>query len=299
MVKKKRTQRLAMGGYTSRYLRWIYRSCLAIMSALLWSQPAGASGPGWMCPAGETGVSQSAENPQVWIEKPTVELLAGTSFELRIHAGTEQAPVRSLFGLSFELHYSSDDFIEFLPPVQAQAGDFLQPNVYTFTRYEKNQKVLYLAVSRKRGAAGQSGHGVVLSLPMRFADNAPPGWEVCFKIASVTANDSAGTRLAVDPGPTRCIHVLEPHIDVIPNPFTPNGDGFNDRIRFKRDGGIPDPWVILIMDRTGRLIRRFTHGQDTWDGRDEKGRPMLPGVYLYHIRDGNRTVRRGLIGLIR
>lgn len=268
--------------------------------SVIWTSPdaiAGEKSAGCGCATGEgAGIQAGA---QLWIEPPNIKFLAGADFVLRFHVGNAGAPVQSLFGLSFELRYSDDKYLEFVQPVEAQAGDFLQPDIYTFTRHEPENKVFYLAVSRKRGAAGKNGDGVVLTLPVKIADNAPPGWKVCFVVNSVSANDSVGAALQVEAGPQMCIEVEEPAIDVVPNPFTPNGDGFNDRTEFKRDGGIPSDWQILIMDRSGRVIRRLTNGQDKWDGRDEDGRPALTDAYLYTIRDGDRVVLRGVLGIIR
>ncbi len=251
------------------------------------------------CTSGETSVAGMSGNPQLWMEKPQVELLAGTAFELRFHVGEPNNPVRGLFGISFELRYSDDQYLEFAQPTEIVKGAFLLPDVYTFIRHEQDRKVISLAVSRKRGAQGQSGDGVILRLPLKLADEAPAGWQVCFQVSNITANDSVGNRIEIDAGPILCLKVIAPEIDVVPNPFTPNGDGFNDRVRFKRDGGIPPDWVILIMDRSGRIIRRLTDGRDVWDGRDAQGRPMLPGAYLYSIRKGDRVIRSGLLGLIR
>lgn len=250
-------------------------------------------------PLGDGEAKALSGTPQVWVEPPGVDFLAGTPFELRFHAGTPAEPVSRLFGLAFEVHYTKDEFIEFVQPVQAAEGDFLLPDVYTFTRHEPERKTLYLAVSRKRGAPGRSGEGVVLSLPIKIADDAPPDWEVCFEIRNVAANDSAGNVVPMRAGPTFCIKVVEPLIEVIPNPMTPNGDGQNDETEFRRDGGLPNHWVILIMDRAGRVIRRLTDGERFWDGRNESGQLMFPGVYLYLIKDNDRIVKRGLLGIIR
>ncbi len=237
--------------------------------------------------------------PKLTLQKPDLEYLAGTPFELQVIVGAADSPVRSLFGISFELHYSSGQYLEFVPPVEGRPGPFLQPDIYTFTRHEPENKVLYLAVSRKRGAAGQNGFGLLLSLALRLADDAPEGWEVCFEIKNITANDSVGNPIDVQPGPPLCVKVIEPAVEVVPNPFTPNGDGFNDNTKFKRDGGIPRDWVIYIMDRAGRTVRKLQNGQDTWDGRHQNGYPMEPGIYLYTIRSGKRIIRRGLIGIVR
>ncbi|MFQ5706106.1 MAG: gliding motility-associated C-terminal domain-containing protein [bacterium] len=246
----------------------------------------------------EQASKQSNAAATVWIDDSQTQLVEGTQFDVNILIGTELAPVTGLFGLSFELHYSDDKYFEFIDPVEAVSGAFLEPDTYTFTRHEPENKVFFLAVSRKRGAAGQSGYGLVLSLTIQLKQDVPVGWQTCFEITNVSANDSVGASIAVEAGSEVCFNAEEPAIEVIPNPFTPNGDGSNDAVEFKREGGIPEDWTILIMDRAGRIIRRLTGGQDFWDGHDQQGRLMLPGTYLYTVNDHSRLAKRGLLWLI-
>ncbi len=94
-------------------------------------------------------------------------------------------------------------------------------------------------------------------------------------------------------------------VKATPNPFTPNNDGINDitNIEFFL-GNIGEPRAdigtqlrtlsIKIYDLTGRLIRdlydsktgAFAFISDngiTWDGRDNSGKIVRPGLYLYQI----------------
>ncbi len=73
--------------------------------------------------------------------------------------------------------------------------------------------------------------------------------------------------------------------------FTPNGDGVNDELTLsfvllKADSVEPH---IQILDMAGRVVARLS-GESTgpsrrfvWDGRNEAGQPVAPGVYLYRI----------------
>lgn len=91
----------------------------------------------------------------------------------------------------------------------------------------------------------------------------------------------------------------EPVFEVAPNPFTPNGDGFNDRIEFRQGTELPQAWTISIMDRAGRTIKNLKQGERFWNGKDEAGQVMLPGCYLYVVSNGSRAIHRGFIQLIR
>lgn len=67
----------------------------------------------------------------------------------------------------------------------------------------------------------------------------------------------------------------------IPNSFTPNDDGFNDR------WSIPDliPYDrarLLVYDRWGQIVFRSTGYPQAWDGT-RNGKPVPAGAYYYTI----------------
>lgn len=90
-----------------------------------------------------------------------------------------------------------------------------------------------------------------------------------------------------------------------PNPFTPNGDGRNDETNFQFFlGNIGEPGeyiggqtrklTVKIYDLTGRMVRDLYDSYDkaaafisdnsiSWDGKDNSGKTVKPGVYLYQI----------------
>lgn len=101
------------------------------------------------------------------------------------------------------------------------------------------------------------------------------------------------------PAPPEEPPVAEEELEVIPNPFTPNDDGFNDTVEFRKGDRIPASWVIRIMNRQGRTVRKLSNGERYWNGKDENGMIQLPGSYLYMISEESRVLYRGLITLIR
>ncbi len=110
---------------------------------------------------------------------------------------------------------------------------------------------------------------------------------------TATSSDTASYRAPYEPNPEN------PVFEVIPNPFTPNDDGFNDWTEFRNSDGIQQGWSISIMDRAGNLIRHLSNGETFWDGKNKSGQLMLPGCYLYIIYKSNQIIQRGLIQLIR
>ncbi len=68
---------------------------------------------------------------------------------------------------------------------------------------------------------------------------------------------------------------------VIPNVFSPNGDGINDLFYIK---GLQKGDKILIYNRWGIKVYEFTNITDGWDGRTNAGEKCSVGVYYYIIK---------------
>ena len=87
---------------------------------------------------------------------------------------------------------------------------------------------------------------------------------------------------------------------LLPNSFTPNGDGNNDffGIRYYRD--VQD-LEFIIYNRYGIIVFETHNAAECWNGR-YKGQPADPGSYIYFIRAktlcGN-VVKKGSIMLVR
>jgi hypothetical protein len=77
-----------------------------------------------------------------------------------------------------------------------------------------------------------------------------------------------------------------------PNPFTPNGDGANDHtlISYQILKLLePAPVSITIYDLNGAPVRKISKSQingiyeERWDGKDDAGKFVPPGIYVYRI----------------
>ena len=101
---------------------------------------------------------------------------------------------------------------------------------------------------------------------------------------------------------TLWLNVEQGNLIVSSNPFTPNGDGYNDHVEFDiAELNISNP-VLYIFSIDGRRVVTISGARDNamyWEGKDENGRALRPGAYLYVLKDGNRGIASGTLGLVR
>ena len=99
------------------------------------------------------------------------------------------------------------------------------------------------------------------------------------------------------------IQVEIPSDLVIPNIFTPNGDGSNDLFFVKATN--LDKINIVIVDRWGHRVYEISSetGNIAWDGKNQYGKDVADGVYLYTLKasgkDGRTYNKQGNISLVR
>jgi gliding motility-associated-like protein len=87
---------------------------------------------------------------------------------------------------------------------------------------------------------------------------------------------------------------------IIPNIFSPNGDGINDRFEIENIGKYKDA-TVDIFNRYGQRLMRYVGGYNTpWDGR-VNGKDVPVGTYFYVIipNAGKRKVISGSISIVR
>jgi gliding motility-associated-like protein len=86
----------------------------------------------------------------------------------------------------------------------------------------------------------------------------------------------------------------------VPNAFTPNGDGINDKVFVRGFGIAKMSWKIY--NRWGQVVFSTTNRNEGWDGR-YKGVIQPQEVYTYTLdlefSDGQKLTRTGDITLLR
>lgn len=86
--------------------------------------------------------------------------------------------------------------------------------------------------------------------------------------------------------------------DIIPNVFTPNGDGINDVFDFKRI--VPcGEFSFVIYNRWGLLILNSESNSSIWDGRTTSGEEVVDGTYFYVIDSMNGEKVKGTVTVFR
>ena len=86
----------------------------------------------------------------------------------------------------------------------------------------------------------------------------------------------------------------------VPNAFTPNNDGLNDKLESVVIGA--QEFEIMIYNRWGQIVFKTTNPNEYWDGRNN-GTDCPEGIYAYQIRyKGRKTPNKqdkGIILLLR
>ncbi len=84
---------------------------------------------------------------------------------------------------------------------------------------------------------------------------------------------------------------LDTNTIVIPNVFSPNGDGFNDL--FKAAGNFTK-LDVQIFNRYGTLIYKSIQLNEGWNGRTTAGIECSEGTYFYLIETDTETFKGSL-----
>lgn len=113
---------------------------------------------------------------------------------------------------------------------------------------------------------------------------------------TITANSTVGCGSGID----KVLVTVYKEVKV-PNAFTPNGDGNNDKFRV-----LPlDNYQLaqfIIYDRWGKLLFKTTDKYNGWDGTFN-GSPQPAGIYVYHLElvsgQGKHLVKQGTVLLLR
>jgi len=68
---------------------------------------------------------------------------------------------------------------------------------------------------------------------------------------------------------------------LMPNTFTPNGDGHNDKF-YVRGNGVQEITIFRVFNRWGDMVFETKDITEGWDG-SFSNKPVLPDVYIYYV----------------
>jgi len=237
--------------------------------------------------------------------KPLVTWASGDSFKVEIQV-TE---VTDLFGIAFDLIYStSRTEIEALSVV---TDPFMGTDLVFFSQIDSAAKKANIGVSRKAGQGGVSGSGTVVSVYFQGNLTAPVGTTVDFQLQNITANDASGNTFAlsaeVSSFVTEVASGLTPNSPIpedfallqnYPNPFNPE-----TTIQYQ----IPkrSDVKLFIFNLLGQRVATLVDETQSmgvysvqWDGKDDTGKEVASGVYLYRLQT-NQFMQLKKLALLR
>lgn len=232
---------------------------------------------------------------------------AGDEFWLDIIVGDDVTPVENLYGVSFLLTWDNPQ-IE--PILDAGGNPTIESGTFLGAVTELQTQVWWHSVDRDTIAAAvtgtltshsASGYGSIMRFLFRARSTAPANDVICFTISTPTATDPNWIPIILQPR-IFCMTINRP-LGVRPNPFTPNGDGFNDYVEFNLEALQSNGGTISIFDLRGRQVWQSTYTeadeQFFWYGRDELGKELSPGPYMYLVKSQGQIISKGVIALAR
>jgi hypothetical protein len=79
-------------------------------------------------------------------------------------------------------------------------------------------------------------------------------------------------------------------VDINPNPFSPDGDGFEDQTVISFTIPFKSELTLKIYDIRGRLVRTLmdkspqVSGEIIWDGKNDNGTMVKVGIYILYLK---------------
>ncbi len=131
---------------------------------------------------------------------------------------------------------------------------------------------------------GESGNISLERINAALYAGSAANWGPCVAAAGATPGERNSIWSSLSPRSAK--------LSVSPNPFSPDGDGFEDRVTIS--GQLPENSVrikIQIYDILGRLIRTLhavhfsgSRFDVVWDGKDGKGVKARMGIYIVFVQ---------------
>lgn len=148
---------------------------------------------GLVLAAGGAWSSAQAQDPPI---APTASSpqQVGNEFWVEVKVGSDEMPVQGLFGTSFALKYDETR----LTITDDEAGGFLGDDVVYSSNVDEAGGEIGIGVSRKSGAGGVYGIGVLARVKVEVGSGVSGGTDLSFTLTEVEADDPNGNAIALD-----------------------------------------------------------------------------------------------------
>ena len=93
-------------------------------------------------------------------------------------------------------------------------------------------------------------------------------------------------------------------ISVDPNPFSPDGDGFQDRTAVSYRVPAKSLVTLRVYDVKGRKVRTLldeepgADGEVYWTGDDDSGKPLSLGIYILHMTASGESIEEAVTTVV-
>jgi gliding motility-associated-like protein len=128
-----------------------------------------------------------------------------------------------------------------------------------------------------------------------------PGEYIITLTSTNGCSDVSSFLLIVEAPEEPVVPEIEVSSIIVPNVFTPNGDGNNDVLELMAEG--LETVEMGIYNRWGQLVYRIERPRQVWDGRSFAGEILVEGTYFYELRasgfDGSQHELKGTVMILR
>lgn len=199
--------------------------------------------------------------------------------------------VNDLFGLAYDLTYQASSPVK----VRSIASGTLLPDPIFFANNDTTQGRIAIALAQKGQVGGVSGQGMAARILFDIGSYPLEAFLSELGIEDVSGFDSRGDtiefRVARDVVVTDIANTQEPSIptEAILYPNSPNP--FNPATAIRYDLPGHTHVSLKIFDQLGKAVRTLVDERQqsgmytvSWDGRDQFGRQVASGIYIYLLK---------------
>ena len=171
---------------------------------------------------------------------------------------------------------------------------------YSFSQIDESTGEVAVGISRKAGQDGITGNGTAAVIRFKVLRDVKYGTVITFSLKDLAAINQSGKNIsltAID-GYLGLVTGISEQQDVptefslkqnYPNPFNPSTS-----IEYIIPEGKSGHVRIDVYDLRGGLVKTLVEQavqpgiySTVWDGRDEFGKQVSSGIYMYRLRAGN------------